>query len=287
MNKSNKTMDIFKNIDVKKSEQNFLNKYKYEKIIKDLKISDDELLQNSSLVKTCVDCYNNCRESKESCPNGGYHYVLYRDENKVLKIKVDECQKYLTKNRFKKIVDNYELRQITTINYDLKEEDFANNISIINDIKNAINTKNSIYIFDDGNNVSDIVSSITNEMADNNKKIAFLNMIELSTYALTISFDKNSNLLELIDILKNVDILVLDEIGNEKFQRFINTNIIYPVLNSRYVNKKPTIFISQFQLKELKKQYELQAFKEKVNIENFIKKINLITNKTEYKFVRR
>ena len=48
--------------------------------------------------------------------------------------------------------------------------------------------------------------------------------------------------------------------------------------------KKPIIFISQFEIKELKKRYELQSsFKEKNNIDHFIKKIDVITSKTKFK----
>ncbi len=273
-----------KEFDIKKSQKQFLDKYKKEKIIIDLKVNDDELLKYSSIVKKAVDNYQNCQKSTSSCPNGGFHYVLYRNKNNELDLRIEECKKIESENEFKKIINNYVLREITTVDYNLSTSDFSKQKNIIQELEELVRQNKSIYIFNEKNDINELISAITNSLAKQNYKIAFLNMIDFSTYATTISFDKTTNLLQLIDVLKNVDLLVLDEVGNEKFQRFINTNILYAILNHRSITKKPNIFISQFEIKDLKKRYELQAsFKEKTNIEHFIKKIENITNKTRFK----
>lgn len=82
---------------------------------------------------------------------------------------------------------------------------------------------------------------------------------------------------DLIDELKYVDVLVLDELGNEEYSNYVHNSILYPVLNYRLNTNKLTIFGSKNSLNELKSFYEIA--KTSKNIDNFINRIENLVGK--------
>lgn len=265
-------------------QQKFLSKYKQEKIINELHLTDQEILDNSIKIKKAIDSYYNCKDGSQQCGNGGFHYILVKNDNK-LELKMIECPFQNEQNHLKKILNNYALKEITSIDYSLTTEMYPKFKNDLNEIKGLIvNNKKNLYIINEHNNFSEILSSLTNELANENNTIIFLNMIDLYTYVINLTYN-NENLFNFIDQLKNVDFLILDEVGNEKFKQFIHTNILYTILHYRSIKKKPIIFLSQFNLKDLKKQYELStSFKEKNKVEHYVNKILNMVNKKIYKY---
>jgi DNA replication protein DnaC len=66
------------------------------------------------------------------------------------------------------------------------------------------------------------------------------------------TFNPNSKVSssELIDAIKTVDVIVLDDIGTEKPTDWVN-EIFYEILNERMIQKKITIFTSNAKIEEL------------------------------------
>lgn len=56
-------------------------------------------------------------------------------------------------------------------------------------------------------------------------------------------------------MMRNVDYLVIDDIGNENITSWSRDEILYSVLAYRFQNQKPTFFTSDYSLKELKVIY--------------------------------
>ena len=285
MKKMNETNTVLKTIDVSKSEKKFLEKYKHEELVKKMNLTDAQILKFSPEIKKAVDSYHKCSDGGGTCGNGGFHYVLHKVDD-ILVLKVEECPNHKEQKSKQNIINHYEIKEMTTVDYSLTINDFKDIEKDLLEMKDLIvNKKQNIYIFNEENNISPAINALTNELAAEGYKIGFYNMIDFVSYATMVTFDKSAAAYELNDKLKNVDILVLDEVGNEKFQRFINTNILYTVFNSRNITKKPIIFISQYELKDLKKQYEMQVKStEKPSIEHYIQRIKNIINKKIYKF---
>lgn len=67
------------------------------------------------------------------------------------------------------------------------------------------------------------------------------------------TYDKNSEFREsqLIDSLKDVQVLILDDIGTEKMSGWVN-EILYQILNTRMTAKLVTIFTSNVHMSQLK-----------------------------------
>ena len=61
---------------------------------------------------------------------------------------------------------------------------------------------------------------------------------------------------DLIEHLKNVYVLFLDDLGNEYVSEYTVSEILQNILDYRYINKKPTYISSNYDLQELFKLYE-------------------------------
>jgi DNA replication protein DnaC len=63
----------------------------------------------------------------------------------------------------------------------------------------------------------------------------------------------------LINDLKNVDVLCLDDLGNEAFSDFIISTVLQPVINHRYLNEKITVVSSNYKYTELLNVYSKKS----------------------------
>ena len=58
-----------------------------------------------------------------------------------------------------------------------------------------------------------------------------------------------------VEYLQNVDYLFIDDLGNESKSEFNVADILLPIIDYRYVNKKPTFISSNYSLAELYGMY--------------------------------
>jgi len=63
----------------------------------------------------------------------------------------------------------------------------------------------------------------------------------------------------LINDLKNVDVLCLDDLGNEAFSDFIISSVLQPIINHRYLNERITIISSNYKYTELLNVYSKKS----------------------------
>jgi DNA replication protein DnaC len=71
--------------------------------------------------------------------------------------------------------------------------------------------------------------------------------------------DEDGNTLsQTLESVKNIDVLLLDDIGVEKTSDFVK-NTLYNILNDRYINKKPTLFTSNCSIEELQHGERIQS----------------------------
>lgn len=98
---------------------------------------------------------------------------------------------------------------------------------------------------------------------------ALMNMYSMSVKFVTTpdlfseikrTYDKNSEFKEseLLDSLKQVQVLILDDIGTEKQSGWVN-EILYQVLNTRMTSKLVTIFTSNVHISQLKHDERIRS----------------------------
>lgn len=266
-----------------------LKKYKNVQNVIELKLSDQIIQDNLLLIDKTFKADEKCENEKNKniCGAGGYHFKLIYKNGKLVSTPY-KCRKLLTNKNLVKsgnflysninnnMFNNYLLKE------NILEQEEKNRVILINYllmIKKEEEFK-SFYLsgpFSSGKTY--LISCLANELAANNKTVAY---VIISEFLLDIKKRLNDkmNFYDLIDSLKNVDVLFLDELGNEKFSFFFHIEILYNVLNFRFMNDKKTIFISNYDLKDLLRNYKIGINDSNLNksIKQFIDRIERITD---------
>lgn len=86
------------------------------------------------------------------------------------------------------------------------------------------------------------------------KFCSFLDLVKIARIAATNSSEEGWNARKNLDFIKDVELLVLDDIGVEKHTDFIQETV-YDTINHRYEHLKQTIITSNFDLKEIGEKY--------------------------------
>lgn len=99
-----------------------------------------------------------------------------------------------------------------------------------------------LYIYGQyGSGKTYFLSALANELAQNNVKSIIVFMPDLSR---NLKNAMAENLLESrVNLLKNVDVLMLDDLGGEMVSSWLRDEIIAPIIQYRMINNKP-IYIS-------------------------------------------
>ena len=148
-------------------------------------------------------------------------------------------------------------------------------------IKDNIYTK-GIYLYGGfGVGKTYFLMTLANYSINKEKSVIFVNSSDLYDY-MKKNVEKNNDLNSyIIDKLKNVDVLIIDDIGNEKQSNWFLFSILYPIFTYRYNEEKIVCFSSIFSLLNLKKYWLKSKELDSIKVERLIDKINSLTNQIE------
>ena len=99
-----------------------------------------------------------------------------------------------------------------------------------------------------------LAAAMTNHFAKEGKKVAFLH-VPTFTQKIKNSLDDPDYIDTILATLRNVPLLVMDDIGAESVTSWIRDEILFPILNFRMESKKTTWFTSNESLESLKNHY--------------------------------
>lgn len=99
-----------------------------------------------------------------------------------------------------------------------------------------------------------LAAAMTNHFAKQGRKVAFLHVPSF-TQKIKNSFDDPDYIDTVLATLRNVPILVMDDIGAESTTSWIRDEILFPILNHRMEAKKITWFTSNESMESLKNHY--------------------------------
>jgi DNA replication protein DnaC len=203
----------------------------------------------------------------QTCPLCHDGWILLEDENGSLVARECDCRKERVKNsrlKFANIPESFkdmELKTFRTDVYRLKKskEDINIVVGIIKAYLNELDTQKAqgmgLYIFSStkGSGKTRLAASISNELL---KKYNMQVKFAVSTAIINEikkTWDKKSEYTEskLLYDLGNTEVLVIDDFGTEDIKGWINERF-YSIINDRYINKKITIFTSNYALSDLK-----------------------------------
>ena len=122
-----------------------------------------------------------------------------------------------------------------------------------------INTKNSIYLYGKyGLGKSHFLKWAANKYNLQGKSIYYSLVAEINRKLrkeVQYSMSTGESIRSEVDKMKDIDVLLLDDIGNEKMTEFI-AEAMQVVIDHRYTHKKPTFISSNYSINELFKVYE-------------------------------
>ncbi|MCF0218033.1 MAG: ATP-binding protein [Malacoplasma sp.] len=279
-------------------DQQLITNLKYNNLfLSCLPLSDYEIYNNFGFLNKVVDDYQKCQnESKDFCPNFGYHLDLKRDKKtQSIIFYYSPCKKTKKKIQF------FEKQKVFLYN-SYADNDFFQVLSsekLTSVVKQKVlkrfeydwknKTKKGIYIYGkSGVGKTFLFRFITATIAQINSdptlKIALIFMPELVESIKKSFGNKQNEKLLIYEAALNADYLFLDDIGAEYATDWFYSNYFLLILNSRISQNKPTFFNSNFSLFEYEKKLInlLKSSNSKIEANRIIQRIKRIIGDNIY-----
>ncbi len=271
---------------------------KKNNFISELNFTDQEIIQNYLKI---VDISNNmldCRKSNSTyCINeNNMHEEFYRDKDGKLKIQYSNCPKLLIHKKEWNYLRNYlicdydsnlfssslvEENNIKFLNEKKQFEEFQNSLTKKLGLQISKNKYSSFYLYGKFNiGKTYIMALFANELTALGKSVSFVEAPKIMWFIKKgKSWDeRDEHYHQYFQKMWDSDILIIDELGIEKFSNYIHIDMLLPIFQHRLINKMPVYFISNFSLEKLKLNYK-RTNRDSVQLDKFINLIeNLIGN---------
>lgn len=237
-------------------ENNLIDEEVLSAIGKFLKIVNQE--------KVCVNCVN-----KKNCllrSNGSIYSLSIDEDDRIIDLKLDLCSKAKKTDKY---TSNYLYRQFDEeyLNYDINQvlsnEDYKDSRKeTYVSAASILLSKTNKGIFLTGSRrcgKSFILAVFSKKYIDNFKKrVAFIDASATIKELNDLYFTNKDEFQKRLDELCEVDLLIIDDFGSEFKNEYTRDLIIYPLLNSRFIDNKLTCFTSNYSLNEIQQMYELR-----------------------------
>lgn len=243
---------------------------KVRETMNELNVSLDELNKNIGKFIRILEADEECSKcDKEKCPfsREGMIPYLVRDEFGDIVVKYDLCEKarirrllhlnYLIKD-FDPMFDDYEFQSIDVFAISNSKDASTRNFETLKELYNiksrGVSKDNSFIIFAKrGCGKTGYVAALTNHYVKENYKCAFVDVRKLMSILIAkISMKESYN--GIINDLNNADVLVLDNLGDEKISEWTR-NVLSDVLSSRNRSDKMTIITTSHSYDDLASLY--------------------------------
>lgn len=193
----------------------------------------------------------------------GYRMDIYMDGFLMNQLTPCQFQKQIEEvdqhKRFYRCMDMpEELLRVEMISLDLKKEskEYRDAVSRIADhLLNETQHKGVYFYGKPGVGKTYLAAGITNYYAQKKNSCAFVNVPKLIS-ELKMMFQEPDAMDQRLRMIRNVDVLVLDDIGGESMTAWSRDDILLPLLEARMQQQKRTYFTSNYSMLELKERFE-------------------------------
>lgn len=243
-----------------------------------------ELLNYQEDYQMCIGC-----ESIQNCPKNmkGYQRQLI-SENGRISLDMQPCTFEIEHAHHLAVLSRIQPCNMPYSIFDIpfKELSITSRSLALNTMLNYIKEPSDKGIYLHGamqNGKTTVMAAFIYELAQKGKQCAFINVPNLIG-SLKEQFSSSNNSSELLISLKNVDVLVLDDIGGENASPWSRDEVLAAIVNERSLKKIPTFFTSVYSLEELKKYYVLsKQIGDKLKVERLIEKMKAVSVEVELK----
>lgn len=238
--------------------------YKY---CRSLGLSDEQIRENAAKIydfSEDVKICKNCRGLKHCAKEPQYLVTNITYQEGVVDRNIIPCKKYLEQINFKKrfvvidfpeeYFDNHVTRDIVQIKTKAKSE-ILKKYS-----QTAIEKKSNGWIYIKGDistGKSFFAATLCVDAARNKAfdSISYIDVPERFKDLTDLAFQKSPKFIETLDKIKNSEMLVLDDLGNEFKSDFVRENVLFPILSYRVKNRLFTIITSNYSMDEICMMY--------------------------------
>lgn len=205
----------------------------------------------------CHNCkgLDNCKQAKKG------EYLSLNYDGEVFN-EVAHCKLLIDKERQEGVLNNFvrndipkELYSLTLKNIDIPDSNIESLIAKCLGILNGSRDK-GLYIHGDmGVGKTYMCIALANSLALDNKKVGF---VKVNSFVNEVRYlDKNDGTYKkLLDSLKKVDYLILDDIGSESVSEYSRDDLLFNILDYRMEHKLITIFTSNLTKDALFEHYK-------------------------------
>ncbi len=235
-------------------------------------------LENKDVCNDC-DGYFNCKST-----NPGFVCELVYDERtKQINIHYRTCDKYIQILRQKQGFLFYEYDQ------SLFDERLRNQVDITKSRKEVLSRIGSIlnkkdvkgmYVYGkSGVGKSYLLAIMANGVVESGRTCAFIRSSTLIDHLRTLLIDDNALFNEEINKYKNVEVLIIDDLGGEKTTVWARDEVLFSIIDYRSKNKDLiTCFTSNYSMDEYQRTIFLGDAKK---AERLVNRISLVADEME------
>ena len=222
--------------------------------------------------------YNNCTHCPglDLCPNDyhGHYTMLTAEENSGKTMIYDQevsCKKLIAKRTQDAIrsrihsfyIDEralskgYSMKEI--LSKDEEREEAVDQVMdyILHTKKKGLSSRGLYLVGQFGTGKTFLMCYMLHEMAKSGLTGAIIYMPDFSE-DLKAMFVDPQKLKDTIDLLKETDLLILDDLGAENMNPWLRDHVLGTILNYR-MNRKPTFFTSNYELDALEKHFSFTS----------------------------
>ena len=262
---------------------------KFKELVEKLKISDQILMKYTSILEECAYEYYNCLNCSglNECQNKmlGYAY-LPRVANKILQFHYKPCKYKLNHDKkytFSKNVKYYNLpNNYTEASWDKVDKRIANRKEVILWLNKFINNPVGKGLYLTGNfgcGKTYLIAATFNELAKKNIKSSIVFWPEFLRNLKT-SFNEDYD--EKMEYIKNVPLLLIDDLGAEVITPWARDEILCPILQYRMDNNLTTFITSNLTITNLEQHLsQTKDGVELIKAKRIIERIKYLTEEKE------
>lgn len=282
-------------IDKTSLETNFLsvleNNQTFKKLVNRLKLPKEYLMKYTSNLEDSSRELDNCKKCKNiyECKNYYQGHVLYPNilnDNLVFDYIPCKYQKELEeKNKYKENIYLFDLpKEIKEASMKNIELDNPERFAIIKWLKNfldnyAINKEQKgLYLTGNfGSGKTYLISAVLNELAKKDHKVAIIYYPEFLR-SLKESFGDRETYNDKFNLIKKVELLLIDDIGAETMTEWSRDEVLGNILQYRMQEGLATFFTSNLKIEDLEEHFSVSSKGiEKVKAKRIVERIKQLT----------
>lgn len=255
----------------------YINKAK--KLYPDLDINEfnvNDIMLMKEEQDNCKSC-NDLRCCKNY--NKGYYTTVVNNEFKLAKCKFKEVEskKMQARSVIKTLYMPERIINASFENYDLNSESRMKIFNYTLDFIKNFGSKKGLYIystFSKGKTYT--LGAIANELGKAGIKSLLIYFPDL-VIDLKSSLNDSIRYNKLINMLKDIDVLLLDDLGSENMTPWLRDDILGPIINYRLMDNKPIFYSSNIKPTDLKKHF-MASPADELKADRIISRLNSMVN---------